>query len=173
MRVTTPKLVGILAAALLGATLAGGRARAQAVGVGGSVECDPVGVGNYRSGIVKEVAAGGQSYKVDLDDYTPTGDLATCSANKLRVVPREAFTKGPPAAYGIYHPGDRIECGAAVNGVPMPGSIVTLVDPRGVYLVLFDGAEPGEAPRTCDGGQMKRFSGAPVGLMGYKKGPAS
>jgi hypothetical protein len=163
----------MVAAILVAVVLSPAGGWAQAVVVGGSVECDPVGVGNYRSGIVKEAPAGAQSYRVDLDDYTPTGNLVTCPANKLRVVPREAFTKGPPAAYGIFHPGDRIECGASAAGVPMPGSVVTLVDPRGVYLVLFDGTDPGGAPRTCDGAQMKRFSGAPVGLLGYKKGPAS
>lgn len=161
-------LVG-LAAALLAAAVTGGEARAQAVGVGASVECDPVGVGNYRSGIVREVGPGGQSFKVELDDFSPNGGVTTCPAAKLRVVPRDAFVKGPPAAYGIFHSGDRIECGVAENGVPLPGSVVTVLDPRGVYAILFDGTEPGGAPRTCEGGQMKRFSGLPVGGRGFKR----
>jgi hypothetical protein len=161
--------IAAMAIALLGAPWAGSPAHAQAIAVGASVECDPVGVGNYRSGIVKEVLPAGQGYKVDLDDYTPTGDLFVCPANRLRAVPRDAFLKGPPAAFGIFHSGDRIECGVAANGVPAPGSVVTLLDPKGVYAVLFDGTEPGGAPRTCEGSAMKRFSGLPVGGMGFKK----
>jgi|DewCreStandDraft_4_1066084.scaffolds.fasta_scaffold112963_2 hypothetical protein len=153
----------------LGAIPAAAPAWAQAVAPGASVECDPVGVGHYRSGIVKEALPGGQAYKVDLDDYTPNGDLVACPANRLRPVPRDAVLKGPPAAYGVFHSGDRIECGTAANGVPAPGKVVGLVDPRGVYAVLFDGTEPGGKPRTCEGGAMKRFSGLPVGGMGFRK----
>lgn len=168
MRRTTRSLA-ILAAGLLVSVLCTGQAAAQAVGVGGSVECDPVGVGNYRSAIVKEVLPGGRGYKVDLDDYTPNGVFVDCPANKTRAVPRDAFLKGPPSAYNIFHSGDRVECGTAENGVPAPGSVVTLVDPKGVYAILFDGTEPGGAPRTCEGSQMKKFSGLPVGGMGFKK----
>lgn len=144
-------------------------ARAQGIAAGASVECDPVGVGNYRSAIVKEVSADGKIVTVDLDDYTPNGKFVTCPAEKLRVVPREAFTKGPPAAYGLYHSGDRVECGESLPGIGASGSVVTLVDPKGVYLVLFDGSDPEDKPRTCEGAQLKRFSGAPVGLRGFKK----
>ncbi|MCC7046772.1 MAG: hypothetical protein IT562_08685 [Alphaproteobacteria bacterium] len=168
MRARTTGLTALVAA-LLASAMAGTQAGAQAIGPGASVECDPVGVGNYRSGIVREVDPGGQSFKVELDDFSPNGGVATCPAAKLRAVPRDAFVKGPPAAYGIFHSGDRIECGVAENGIPLPGSVVTVVDPRGVYGILFDGTEPGGAPRTCDGAQMKRFSGLPVGGRGFKR----
>lgn len=170
MRVGMKGLIGPAAVALLAVLgMAGTEARAQGIGPGTSVECDPVGVGNYRSGIVREVDPGGQSFKVELDDFSPNGGVTTCPAAKLRAVPRDAFVKGPPAAYGVFHSGDRIECGVAENGIPMPGSVVTLVDPRGVYLVLFDSNDPSDKPRTCEGGQMKRFSGLPVGGRGFKR----
>lgn len=159
----------LTAIAVLAAAGAAASAQAQALAPGASVECDPVGVGNYRSAIVKEVSADGRMATVDLDDYTPNGKFVTCPADKLRVVPREAFTKGPPAAFAIFHSGDRVECGESLPGIGQPGSIVTLVDPRGVYQVLFDGDDPGQKPRTCEASQLKRFSGAPVGLQGFKK----
>lgn len=139
-------------------------AAAQTLAAETSVECDPVGVGNYRSGIVKETAPGG-GYLVDLDDYTPNGRFVTCPANKLRVVPREAFTKGPPGAFGVFHSGDRVECGAA----GAPGKIVALADPKGVYLVLSDGSDPAAKPVTCDGAGIKRFTGLPTGQRGFKR----
>jgi len=156
--------VSSLATALV---LSAAAASAQTVGVGASVECDPVGVGNYRSAIVKEAPAGAPSVKVDLDDYTPNGIFQTCPLAKLRVVPREAFTKGPPGAFSIFHAGDKVECGAGDAAVP--GKIVTLVDPRGTYLVLVDSNDPADKPITCETGQLRLFSGLPVGGRGFKR----
>lgn len=162
MRLTLPTLAAVLLA------LAPGLASAQAIAPGASVDCDPVGVGNYRSAIVKEGPAGSPpSVKVDLDDYTPNGVLQTCPVSKLRVVPREAFTKGPPGAFGIFHAGDKVECGAGDAAVP--GKIVMLVDPRGTYLVLVDSNDPADKPITCDTGQLRLFSGLPVGGRGFKR----
>ncbi len=153
-----------LAAALV---LLAGTAGVQTVGVGASVDCDPVGVGNYRSAIVKEVPPGGREVKVDLDDYTPNGVLQTCPLAKLRVVPREAFTKGPPGAFGVFHAGDKVECGA--GDAALPGKIVKLEDPRGVYLVLVDGNDPADKPIVCETAQLRLFSGLPVGGRGFKR----
>lgn len=148
--------------------LLAGTAGAQTVGVGASVDCDPVGVGNYRSAIVKEAPAGTPpSVKVDLDDYTPNGLLQTCPLAKLRVVPREAFTKGPPGAFGVFHAGDKVECGA--GDAALPGKIVKLEDPRGVYLVLVDGNDPADKPIVCETAQLRLFSGLPVGGRGFKR----
>ena len=144
-----------------------GLAAAQAIGPGTSVECDPVGVGNYRSAIVKEVPPGNKTAIVDLDDYTPNGVLQSCPLALLRVVPREAFTKGPPGAFAIFHAGDRVECGA--TGAAVPGKVVSLVDPRGAYLVLIDSSDPERKPVTCDAGQMKLYSGLPEGSRGFKR----
>lgn len=161
MRLTLPTL----AAALL--AFAPGLASAQTISVGASVDCDPVGVGNYRSAIVKEVPPGGREVIVDLDDYTPNGKFVSCQLSKLRVVPREAFTKGPPGEFGVYHSGDRVEC--STGGAAVPGKIVTLVDPRGVYQVLLDGNDPAEKPVTCETAQLKRYSGLPEGGRGFKR----
>lgn len=161
MRLSLPSLAAALVLALAGT------ASAQTLGVGASVDCDPVGVGNYRSAIVKEVPPGGREVIVDLDDYTPNGKYVSCPLAKLRVVPREAFTKGPPSEYAVYHSGDRVEC--ITGSGPVPGKIVTLVDPRGVYHVLLDSNDPAEKPLTCETGQLKRFSGAPEGGRGFKR----
>jgi hypothetical protein len=161
MRLTLPSLAATFVLALAGA------ASAQTVGVGASVDCDPVGVGNYRSAIVKEVPPGGREVIVDLDDFTPNGKFVTCPLAKLRVVPREAFTKGPPGEYGVFHSGDRVEC--STGGATTPGKIVTLVDPRGVYQVLLDGNDPAEKPVTCETAQLKRYSGLPEGGRGFKR----
>jgi len=154
-------------AAMAGLALSAAPASAQALPVGASVECDPVGVGNYRSAIVKEVSPDGRVYTVDLDDYTPNGKFVGCPAAKLRSVPREAFTKGPPHAFAIYHAGDRVECSA--GGQATPGKIVTLVDPKGVYLVLLDSSFPEDKPVTCDTGQLKIFSGLPTTTRGFQR----
>jgi len=159
-----------LAAVVLGLAAA---ACAQEIAPGASVECDPSGIGNYRFGTVLEVLDGGKTVKLTLRDYGQYGDPVTCAASTLRLVPADAFAKGPPAAFAVFHPGDRVEC-AESPGMPVkPGSIVGIADARGVYNVLFDDTDPFGKALTCETATMKMFSGAPDGLRGFVKAGAA
>ena len=165
-------LAGIAAAAVV--VLGGaGMVRAQEIAAGASVECDPSGIGNYRYGTVLEAVDGGINYKITLRDYGQYGDPAICATSTLRVVPADAFAKGPPAAYAVFHPGDRVECAESAGAPVKPGSVVGIIDARGVYSVLFDDTDPYGKPLTCETATMKTFSGAPDGLRGFVKAGAA
>ena len=164
------KLV-LFAAALLAAMGWGGTGWAQVLPVGTSVECDPSGLGNYRFGTVLAALDDGANYKIKVHDYSEYGDPAICTAASLRAVPPDSFLKGPPKAYGLFHAGDRVECSDAAGAPMRPGSVVGIVDPHGVYNVLFDDTDPYGKALTCAVATMKPFSGAPDGLRGFTKEP--